>query len=197
MLVVLSRLLLLGVALVFGQLPLQAALFLIDAPANLNAPPSATSMSMDWDPSPTPDVAGYFLYYGLASGDRTNRLDVGNVTSVTVGGVETNFTYYLTLVTYDGAGIESAPSNEIEYAPSGLSAPEMPRLDVQLQSEGNPGRFLRLSFGGTAGLTYQIQATEDLRQWITLWTTNCVSDGLIVFEPANMVSYRFYRLLRQ
>jgi hypothetical protein len=200
MFVVSSRLCLLGVALAIGQMPLQAELFLIAAPASTNAPPSAASLSVGWDPSPATDAAGYFLCYGFTSGVCTNRLDVGNVTSVTVGGVETNVTYYLAVVAYDGGGRESVPSNEIECAPLGASSvSQEPKLDLQLQGAGSNGGILRLSFQGNAGLTYQIQATEDLLQWVTVLTTNCVADGLINYENTDMVNYprRFYRLSRQ
>ena len=39
----------------------------------------------------------------------------------------------------------------------------------------------RASFPGRAGRTYDIQATRDFLHWATLWTTNCASNGLIVF----------------
>jgi hypothetical protein len=197
--VVLSRLLLWGVALAFGQLPLRAALFLMAAPADTNAPASSANLSIGWDPSPTSNAAGYFLCYGVASGACTNRLDVGNVTSVTAGGLETNVTYYLTVVAYDGIGTESPPSNEIEYAPSGgSSAAEPPRINLQIQDSESAGEILRVSFQGDAGVAYHVQASEDLRQWVTILTTNCVSDGLILFESADLENYqhRFYRVLR-
>ena len=56
-----------------------------------------------------------------------------------------------------------------------------------------------LSFPGSAGATYDLQASQDLQQWETLCTTNCASDGPIVFDDPDMGLYprRFYRLQQQ
>jgi len=197
MFVVRFRLWSLAVMLACGQLPLSAALFLVDAPANTNDPPSPTSVSVGWSPSPSTNTAGYFLCYGLASGDCLNRLDVGNATSATVGGLQTNVTYFFTVIAYDLIGRESEPSNEVAYdPPADLPAVTGPTLNFELAEAPARGPTVRLSFDGSAGATYQLQATLDFRHWEVLASSNCVTDGLVLFEIVEEMDYsqRFYRL---
>jgi hypothetical protein len=40
-------------------------------------------------------------------------LDVGNVTSYVMNGLTTGNTYYFTVTSYSGSGVESAHSNEV------------------------------------------------------------------------------------
>src|SRR5258705_4057556 len=39
------------------------------------------TVSLAWDPNPEPDIAGYVLSYGIASGQYLGTIDVGNVTT--------------------------------------------------------------------------------------------------------------------
>ena len=41
----------------------------------------AATATASWDPNPEPDIAGYKLSYGTATGVYTTTVDVGNVTS--------------------------------------------------------------------------------------------------------------------
>jgi hypothetical protein len=186
--------------LALAQSSFGAQLFLIDQQAIQNATPdNANLVNLGWNSSPSTNAAGYYLCYGLASGDCTNRLDVGNVTSATLAGLETNATYYFTVVVYDETRTESPPSNEISYVLSGSPSPTAaPRLAVQLQGAGSSGELVNLTFQGEAIWTYQIEASEDLRRWVTICTTNCAADGVIIFrtDPQNY-PHRFYRLLRR
>jgi hypothetical protein len=100
------------------------------------------------------------------------------------------------VVAYDGAGQRSPPSNEIaDTAPANLPAGVGPELGIGFGGAGGEA-VLRLSFQGSAGRNYDIQASQDLQHWATLWTTNCASDGLSVFEVTDMANYprRFYSL---
>ena len=131
----------------------------------------------------------------MASSACTNLLDAGNSTSATVAGLATNVTYYFSVVTY-GAGPESPLSNEIAYAvPGGPPAAVGPALGIGFAAAG-AGAVARFSFLGSAGASYDLQASQDLQQWETLYTTNCTSNGLIVFYGTNTGIYpsRFYRL---
>ena len=185
-----------------GLVQLRADVAPLSITASSNPPPSSLVVSLSWNPSPSPTVKGYLLNWGLASGQCTNKLDVGNVTNTTVSGLATNATYYFNLVAYNNAGDQAPPSNEIAYrAPANPWTSPSPTLSLQLQSaNGTNAAALRLSFQGNAGLTYTIQATADLQQWATIWTTNCLADGAVVYSAvSDLRSYprRFYRLLRQ
>lgn len=70
---------------------------------------------LGWKPSPSANVSGYFMCWGLASGQTTNRLDTGNVTNVFLGDLLPGYTYYFTVVAYSSFGDEAPPSNEVNW----------------------------------------------------------------------------------
>ena len=73
----------------------------------------AAEATLAWDPS-TGSVAGYKLYYGLASGSYSNEINVGNVTQYTVTGLQDGKAYYFAVKAYDASGNYSDFSNELE-----------------------------------------------------------------------------------
>jgi hypothetical protein len=88
------------------------------APATVVADPGNGSVRLDWSPVPEPDVAGYLVYYGTASGRYfgthadagPSPLDVGNVTSTTVDGLENGRLYYFAITAYDASRAVSRQS---------------------------------------------------------------------------------------
>ncbi|MGC3959636.1 MAG: Ig-like domain-containing protein [Verrucomicrobiota bacterium] len=75
----------------------------------------AQSVSLAWNASSSPGVAGYVVRYGTASGVYSVATNVGNQTSATVSGLQAGQTYYLAVTARDSAGVESLPSNEASY----------------------------------------------------------------------------------
>jgi hypothetical protein len=73
---------------------------------------SVAQIRLGWDPNPEPDVAGYRLYYGTASGTYTHRINVGNATTYTAHGLSYGATYYFAVTAYNQSG-ESGYSNEV------------------------------------------------------------------------------------
>src|ERR1035441_7624253 len=96
----------------FGQFSSRAQLFLVAGRSATNSPDPGL-VALGWNASPDTRATGYFLGWGLASGVCTNLLDAGNSTSATVAGMVPNMGYYFTIVTYDAAGDQSPPSNQI------------------------------------------------------------------------------------
>jgi hypothetical protein len=47
----------------------------------------AQTVTLEWDANTELDLAGYSVYYGTASGVYSDRIDVGNVTTTTIGGL--------------------------------------------------------------------------------------------------------------
>ncbi len=76
------------------------------------------TITLSWDPSPTPEVVGYRLHYGEQIGNYTTVIDVGNQTSAEVANLIDGTTYYFVVTAYDADGTESSPSEEIHYMPS-------------------------------------------------------------------------------
>ncbi len=75
---------------------------------------------LTWDPpttntdgSPLTDLGGYRIYYGVSSGNYTQSIDVGNVTTYQVTGLTDGVTYYFAVTAYDISGNESDYSNEV------------------------------------------------------------------------------------
>jgi len=62
------------------------------------------SVALLWDPSPSPDVVGYAVYYGTASGVYTTRLDAGTNTVATINGLTEGLTYFFVVTSYDEYG---------------------------------------------------------------------------------------------
>ncbi len=157
---------------------------------------SGASVSLGWTASPSTNVTGYFLNWGLLSGQCTNQLDVGNVTNTTVSGLASNTTYYFNVVAYDAAGDQAPPSNELAYQ---VAAAPPPPPAVQLQPDAtNPNRMW-LSFQAAAGESYVIEASQDLKNWQTILTTNASAAGLIsvIVSDSALYPQRFYRVGRQ
>src|SRR5690348_15385511 len=75
---------------------------------------TAPGVTLSWDPSGS-NVAGYRLYYGSPSGNYSQIVDVGNVTSFTLN-LRHGRTYYFVVSAYDDTGAESGPSNEVAFS---------------------------------------------------------------------------------
>ena len=75
----------------------------------------AYEITLGWDPSTSPDVAGYYIHYGTSSREYTARIDAGlNATSV-ISGLQEGLTYYFAATSYDHLGMQSKLSNEVSY----------------------------------------------------------------------------------
>jgi fibronectin type 3 domain-containing protein len=61
-------------------------------------------------PNTEPDLAGYKLYYGNASWDYAQVIDVGNTTMYTVTNLTAGDTYYFAVAAHDTSGYESEHS---------------------------------------------------------------------------------------
>lgn len=179
------------VLLVAGLLQTRAAV--VPLSVTVSNPPSGAAVRLGWTASPSTNVTGYFLNWGLASGQCTNQLDAGIVTNTWVSGMASNTIYYFNVVAYAAARDQAPPSNELAYSPT------PPVLTLRSQPNGSGPATVSLSFQGTAGTTYLIQATPDLQQWTTVWTTNRVASGPIVYSASDPPVYpkRFYRVIRQ
>lgn len=95
------------------------------------------SVSLTWDPELDPEVAGYRIYVGGASGDYTNAIDVGLFTSRTIPLLAGNGTYYFAVTAYNFDGLESDFSNEVNFTPIAVS---VTMIDSSAAAAGPPGQ---------------------------------------------------------
>jgi hypothetical protein len=77
---------------------------------------SATAMAGDitiaWDPNSETDLAGYKIYYGMASGIYGTPIVIGTQTTYTLTGLPAG-TYYVVVTAFNTSGLESSYSNEV------------------------------------------------------------------------------------
>ena len=74
---------------------------------------SSTSATLTWAANTESDLAGYNVYVGTASGAYGPPVNVGAVTSHTVGNLQLGTTYYFAVTAYDVNGNESVRSSEV------------------------------------------------------------------------------------
>ena len=83
------------------------------APISLTVDPEHRSCLVQWSPVSAPDLEGYRVYYGYASGSYEYIVDAGNSTSVELLGLEEGQTLYVAVTAYDVSGNESPFSQEL------------------------------------------------------------------------------------
>ncbi|MAG14124.1 MAG: hypothetical protein CMN78_05965 [Spirochaetales bacterium] len=97
-------------------------------PGWVAAEPGSGEITIRWNSSMDSDVAGYLLYYGerpgqyfgIESATGPSPVDVGNVTSMSLQGLENGKLYYIAIVSYDSSEPphQSDFSQEIAARPS-------------------------------------------------------------------------------
>jgi hypothetical protein len=144
---------------------------------------AGNSVPLAWNPSAGSNVAGYKIYYGVASHAYTNSVNVGNVTNATITGLSPNTTYYFAATTYNTLGVESGFSNE---AMLGVLPPTAPAMTQVSQVGGQ--------FGFTvSGVTNQcvVQASTNMVDWVSVQTNT--APFTFVDPNAGQFQHRFYR----
>ncbi len=88
-------------------------------PTGLHTVPSGftNGIGLAWTASTTPGVTGYRVLYGDLSGNTTNSMDVGTVTSATLSGLTAGDTYFISVITLSGSGPSQASDATITAQP--------------------------------------------------------------------------------
>jgi len=159
---------------------------------------AASSVTLAWDVSAEPGIAGYRLYYGTSSGNYSQVIDVGNTTVATVSNLAAGQTYYFVVTDYNTVGLESAPSNQVSFTTppvAVLTLPNPPDFD----GDGNQDLLWRNIFTGQVGvwLMNGSTATADVAigspplSWVIINTGDFDGDGKsdILWQFANTNQY--------
>ena len=118
-------------------------------------------VTVAWDPSPTPGVIGYTLYYGTNSGAYFDFVDfvmAGPSTMATASGLLEGVTYYFAATAYTVTGIESDPSDELSFTipignPDGNGPTLNPLVNLTLNEDaGQQTVMLQGISGGLGGI---------------------------------------------
>lgn len=98
---------------------------------------SAADVLLEWnspdqysDGSPLLSPGGFKLYVGANSGDYSEIIDVGSLTSYKIAGLEDGQTYYFSVTAYDSYGNESDFSNELVRSITGSPTTGSPNLTI-------------------------------------------------------------------
>ena len=112
----------------------------------------AGNVTLAWDPpttnedgTPLTDLAGFIIYYGTTSGDYSQSIDVGNVTTYQVSNLTEGLTYYFAATAYDTSGNES----EYSYpeAVATMAPPPPPSPEITVTDSVAPTGDLQIPFG--------------------------------------------------
>jgi fibronectin type III domain protein len=118
----------------------------------------SATLTLAWDSSTDPNVAGYVLYWGTHSGVYSSQSNVGNQSLVQVGGLADGTYYYFVVYAYNTAGQLSPPSGEVSGRTL-ATATNPPSLactaPTASSADGNPVvvKFAPVVAGGLAPVT--------------------------------------------
>lgn len=147
----------------------------------------ASTVLLQWTPNTDPSVSGYNVYYGNQSRNYTNSFSVGNMTNAAVHGLVEGQNYFFAVTAYDDIGDESDYSDESVYVVPGF---------LTLTPGANPGDPLRLQFPVASGRWYELQTSNDLRSWSTIWQVTGVQNNWVEFDaPTTTGKSQFFRLV--
>ena len=104
--------------------------------------PGAQTVTLAWDSILQPDLAGYRVHWGTASGDYTQTTDVGNTTRTVISNLTDGTTNFFAVTAYNTAGVESLPSNEVSYPSSSHLANISTRMNVGVNDNVLIGGFI-------------------------------------------------------
>jgi hypothetical protein len=147
---------------------------------------AAQSVALAWNPSPAGNVAGYVIHYGNNGTNYSNQVDAGTNTSWSVKGLQEGETNYFVVAAYDANHMESPPSNQTVFFVPGV---------VQIGARTHARQAASLNFPVAPGHTYQVQASTDLQNWVTIWETTATTNTWVQFQDPAAVNLkmRFYR----
>jgi|RhiMethySRZTD1v2_1073278.scaffolds.fasta_scaffold00037_36 VCBS repeat protein len=85
---------------------------------------SAANITLAWDASPAADVSYYVLYIGNSSGQYSQQVNVGKVTTYTYPNVNDNLPYYFAVQAVNSVGVASGLSLEVVRGVRQAPAPD-------------------------------------------------------------------------
>lgn len=119
----------------------------------------ARSVTLAWDANTEPDIAGYKVYYrsgssaappfnGTGAAQGSSPVDVGKVTTVTIGGLADGETWHFAVTAYNSAGFESGFSESVS-SPSPVVVNRPPVLSANGPKTVAEGSTLSFAISAT------------------------------------------------
>ena len=110
----------------------------------------AGTVTLQWDPNPETDVAGYVVSYGTASGQYTAIVDVGNQLWFQCSEVTPATTYYFAVHAYNTAGAQGPLSSEV-HTTALVPTLSLTGISASLPSPQISGTTVTFAAGATGG----------------------------------------------
>lgn len=117
-----------------------------------------SSITLGWQASSDPTIAGYDIFYGTVSQQYTNEISVGNASSATISGLVPGVTYYFAATSYNSQNEQSAFTPEVSYTVPQQVISQPPIITGMLSTNvAMPGQNLIFAVGATGSgpLSYQ------------------------------------------
>ncbi len=148
---------------------------------NFNQISYCGQVTLTWDPNSESDLAGYKIYSGIQSGNYQSTIDVGNVTSYTLNGLDLGITYYIAATAYNTQGLESGFSNEVVYTvPSTPSCSfTITPLNASFSASGGSGN---VAITTQTGCNWSTSANIS---WITVASGSGSGSGTMAYTVAS------------
>lgn len=86
-----------------------------------------STIQLDWESSPSPNVNGYQVYMGKTPGAYSTMKDTGLTQSAQFSNMPDGQTYYFSVTAYDQHHNESTPSTEVSVTVPDSTVPEAPQ----------------------------------------------------------------------
>lgn len=142
------------------------------------------SIGVAWIPSSDSQVVSYKVYFGTASHSYVSQVAVGNTNVATISGLADGVTYYFAAAAVDGAGNESAYSEEVSFTTA------VPNV-ATLTPVPEPAGVIGFTVSGGTGPVYVVQSSTDLVNWVSVQMNTVPFTFTDVCPPD--VPQRFYR----
>ena len=161
-----------------GRRTLMFAVLCIMVSVAATTAPSAAVISISWSANSEADLAGYQVLFGTAPGQYGAPINVGNILSHQLGGLDAGTTYFLVVQALDLAGNAGDPSIEISAVPT---VPRGPDPAVSSAVETSTGDSYVLQSGEheieVTGSDFQAGAVVDLGADISAGATTLSSSS--------------------
>lgn len=165
-------------------------------PHSISAATLPHPVSFAWNANPEPDVAGYKLHLGDASGTYNQVVDVGNDLAISIDTLQSDTTYFCAVTAYNSAGLESPYSQEVVLSTGSVPVdPDGSGRLVLLEAEdgelGSPMTAYsgpaeswvdssEISQDGTADLAYGINKSGVYQVWCRVKAPSSSMDSFFV-----------------
>lgn len=155
--------------------------------AILNAQ-SAQQVELMWIPSSDESVTGYFVYCTDATTHGSSRFDAGNTNACLVVNLLEGRTYQFYVTAYNESGLESEPSNAIEF-----SVP-LPPIAPTITAGAGGKPVMRLHAPGSEGIRIALESSTDFKVWTTIVPAAGIGQSIdFTVAISETVEKRFFR----